>query len=767
MAISHNLGFPRIGKQRELKKAVENYWKGNSSEADLLVCQHRLQQEHWQWQQQAGIEYIPVGDFAFYDHVLNTSLLFNVIPQRFQEVLKTSRLETYFCMARGITNAGYSTEACEMTKFFNTNYHYIVPEFSHDQVFSLHADELIQQIKQAQALGIKAKPVILGPLSFLYLGKTKDDFNKLELLDKLLPEYSKLFDLFAQAGIDWVQIDEPIFTLDLADTWLNAFKSTYNHLHHEKVKLLFTTYFGPLNNHAIISDTKIAGLHIDHCQAPEQLDEILAIFPTNKVLSIGIVNGRNIWRNDLKASLAILAKAHNKLADNLWVGPSCSLLFSPVDLSYEKKLDSEIKTWLAFAKQKLNEISVLTQAINDGESSVAHELKQSAAIVQQRTQSSRIHNPEVKQRVVALTKTDEQRQHPYAVRQHAQAQELGLPVLPTTTIGSFPQTQAIRQLRRDFKQQKIDANTYQTQLKAEINNNIAIQTELDLDVLVHGEPERNDMVEYFGELLNGFAFTENGWVQSYGSRCVKPPIIYGDVSRPKPMTVAWTQYAQSQTDKPMKGMLTGPVTILSWSFPRDDQAESQTSLQIALALRDEVIDLEKAGINVIQIDEPAFREHLPLRQADQAAYIDWAVRSFKIASAGVKDSTQIHTHMCYSEFNDIIEAIAALDADVITIENSRSDAELLKAFERFDYPNQIGPGVYDIHSPRIPSVAEIEKLLTQILKVLPLKQVWVNPDCGLKTRNWDEVKTALANMVSATKKLRQKHAVAVVEHAGS
>ncbi|MDX1251496.1 MAG: 5-methyltetrahydropteroyltriglutamate--homocysteine S-methyltransferase [Gammaproteobacteria bacterium] len=758
MTIAHNLGFPRIGARRELKRAVEAYWTGQIDRAGLEKTGRELRARHWAVQAGAGLDLLPVGDFSWYDQMLDMSILLGVVPPRFGQFDDTVGLDTYFRMARGRAPTGADVPACEMTKWFDTNYHYIVPEFGVDQSFRLASNRLFDEVAEAAALGYKVKPVLVGPLTYLWLGKTKGaEFDKLTLLDRLLPVYGEILTRLRAQGIEWVQIDEPILALDLPLPWKNAFESAYVRLQQPGLKRLLATYFGALeDNTALACHLPVDGLHIDLVRAPEQLAAVLDQLPAYKVLSAGVVDGRNIWRADLEKCLDILSPLKERLDERLWIAPSCSLLHSPVDLALEDKLDGELKSWLSFATQKVEEVAVLKRALNEGRAAVARELDASRTANERRRRSGRIHHAEVQARATAVTAGMAERGHPYPVRRGAQQQRLALPLFPTTTIGSFPQTTQIRNARRDYKAGQITQAEYTARMREEIAYAVRKQEELDLDVLVHGEAERNDMVEYFGELLEGFAFTSNGWVQSYGSRCVKPPVIFGDVSRPKRMTVDWTVYAQSLTSRPMKGMLTGPVTILQWSFVRDDQPRSQTALQIALALRDEVCDLEKAGIGIIQIDEPALREGLPLRKKHGQGYLDWAVRVFRIAASGVRDDTQIHTHMCYSEFNDIIASIAALDADVITIETSRSDMELLDAFANFAYPNEIGPGVYDIHTPRLPTVAEIEALLEKAATVIPAERLWVNPDCGLKTRQWPEVEAALRNMVEAAKELRHR-----------
>lgn len=755
---SHVLGLPRIGANREMKKSVESYWRKEISLKELQQIGQQIEDKNWQMQIDAGLDFVTVGDFSWYDHVLDHSALLSVIPDRFIQNHKKVDLNTLFCMARGQAPETQETTACEMTKWFNTNYHYIVPEFTENQHFQLNPDYLFSAIDRALAKGYRVKPVLLGPLSYLWLGKTKEtEFDKLNLLENLLTVYNQIFSEFNNRKIEWFQCDEPILVLDLPSTWQQAYLNAYQRLNFNNCNCLLSTYFGSIQDQLpIIKQLPIQGLHIDCCTAPEQLSSCLEHLSADKILSVGVINGRNIWRADLNQLLTILRPIKDAYLDRLWISSSCSLLHSPVDLDNESKLDQEIKSWLAFAKQKLSEISLLSRALNSDEAAIKNLLHENLLALQTRKNSQRIHNNSVQNRIKSVTNELAQRNTDYVSRAKQQKSALQLPLLPTTTIGSFPQTADIRKIRQEYKSGKITHEIYQQRIKQQIADVIVQQEALDLDVIVHGEAERNDMVEYFGELLNGFAFTKNGWVQSYGSRCVKPPIIYGDVSRPQAMTVEWSAYSQSLSQRPVKGMLTGPVTLLAWSFVRDDQSHQSTALQIALALRDEVIDLEKAGISIIQIDEPAFRETLPLRRKDWQNYLDWAVFSFRIASCGVKDSTQIHTHMCYSEFNDVIDAIAALDADVITLESSRSKMELLQAFENFSYPNEIGPGIYDIHSPRVPSQDEIFKQLQHALRYIPIERLWVNPDCGLKTRNWPEVTAALGNMVGAAKLLREE-----------
>ncbi|MBM3106918.1 5-methyltetrahydropteroyltriglutamate--homocysteine S-methyltransferase [Pseudomonas sp. V1] len=760
MALAHSLGFPRIGHDRELKKAQEAFWKGELSEAGLRAVGTELRKTHWQLQKEAGIELLPVGDFAWYDQVLTHSLMFGVIAQRFRPHDGKATLQTLFGMARGVSDSCCGgAHAQEMTKWFDTNYHYLVPEFTADQQFQLGWDQLFEEVAEAKALGHNVKPVVIGPLTYLWLGKTKGaEFDKLELLDRLLPLYGQIFQRLAAQGVEWVQIDEPILVLDLPQEWKNAFERAYNQIQRDPLKKLLATYFGGLEeNLGLAANLPVDGLHIDLVRAPDQYPTILDRLPAYKVLSLGVVNGRNVWRCDLEKALAVLQHANERLGPRLWVAPSCSLLHSPVDLGREDKLDAELKSWLAFAVQKCEEVAVLTQAVNEPQApAVVQALAQSRAVQAGRAASSRIHKPAVQARVAAITAKDSQRQSRFSTRITKQRAGLDLPLFPTTTIGSFPQTGAIRLARQSFKQGKLTEAQYIEAMHSEIRHAVQVQERLGLDVLVHGEAERNDMVEYFAEQLDGYVFTRFGWVQSYGSRCVKPAVIFGDLSRPKAMTVEWIRYAQGLTEKVMKGMLTGPVTMLMWSFPREDVSREVQARQLALAIRDEVVDLEAAGIKIVQIDEAAFREGLPLRQAHWQHYLDWATEVFRLCASGVDDQTQIHTHMCYSEFNDVIESIAAMDADVITIETSRSDMELLDAFEAFAYPNEIGPGVYDIHSPRVPDASEMANLLRKAAQRIPAERLWVNPDCGLKTRGWPETEAALVHMVTAARQLRKE-----------
>ncbi|MGA6108288.1 5-methyltetrahydropteroyltriglutamate--homocysteine S-methyltransferase [Pseudomonas solani] len=762
MALAHSLGFPRIGRDRELKKALEAFWKGELDEAGLRAVGRDLRATHWQLQKDAGIELLPVGDFAWYDQVLTHSLTFGVVPERFRPHSGKPGLDTLFAMARGVSGGCCGgAHAQEMTKWFDTNYHYLVPEFTADQQFQLSWEQLFEEVDEAHALGHPVKPVLIGPLTYLWLGKAKGgEFDRLDLLERLLPVYGEIFQRLAAQGVEWVQIDEPILVLDLPQEWKSAFERAYNLLQREPLKKLIATYFGGLeDNLGLAASLPLDGLHIDLVRAPEQYPTILDRLPAYKVLSLGLVNGRNVWRCDLDKALDVLRHAHERLGERLWVAPSCSLLHSPVDLGREDKLDGELKDWLAFAVQKCAEVAILGRALSEPEApEVLAALAHSRAVQADRARSPRIHKPAVQARLAAIEPAHSQRRSPFAERIRQQRAHLDLPLFPTTTIGSFPQTASIRLARQAFKQDKLSAAEYTEAMHSEIRHAVEVQEQLGLDVLVHGEAERNDMVEYFAEQLDGYLFTRFGWVQSYGSRCVKPAVIFGDLSRPKAMTLDWIRYAQGLTNKVMKGMLTGPVTMLMWSFPREDLTREEQARQLALAIRDEVVDLEAAGIRIVQIDEAAFREGLPLRRSQWQGYLDWATEAFRLCASGVADQTQIHTHMCYSEFNDVIESIAAMDADVITIETSRSDMELLEAFKAFAYPNEIGPGVYDIHSPRVPDSAEMAGLLRKAAERIPAERLWVNPDCGLKTRAWPETEAALVNMVAAARQLRAQFA---------
>ena len=753
MPITHNLGFPRIGANRELKFTLERYWRGDISANDLQTEARELRRLHWQ--QQADLSLVAVGDFSLYDQVLDMSFTLGHVPSRVGE---GETLDRYFRLARGRT-AGDSDCACihagEMTKWFDTNYHYIVPEFDAQTRFHLNPERLLSQLEEARAQGHTAKPVIIGPLTYLWLGKSRDNTEKLALLDYLIPVYAELLDKLAAAGAEWVQIDEPILSTELDQPWQHAFNRAYHDLKASRPRLLLANYFGALGrNLQLACGLPVAGLHVDAVNAPEEVSKLVDWLPAHKILSLGIINGRNVWKTDLVALLDQLAPVYQRLGERLWLAPSCSLLHVPVSLHREDQLDPEVKSWLAFALEKLQELSLLERGLRLGHEAVAEALTEHQSAIDSRRQSPRVRNHRVREQLQAITPELGQRQSPYEQRARQQAESLQLPLYPTTTIGSFPQTASIRQTRRDYRAGKITEALYRQAIEREIAHAIDVQEQLGLDVLVHGEAERNDMVEYFGEQLDGFAFSRFGWVQSYGSRCVKPPILYGDIQRPRAMTPTWIGYAQSLTNKPVKGMLTGPVTILNWSFVRDDQPRRDTCLQLALAIREEVQDLERAGVRIIQIDEAALREGLPLKRSAWSEYLQWAVEAFRISANGVADSTQIHTHMCYSEFNDIIADIARMDADVITIETSRSAMELLDAFDDFNYPNDIGPGVYDIHSPNIPTVEQIVKLMSKAAESIPAERLWVNPDCGLKTRQWAEVVPALQNMVTAAQQLR-------------
>ncbi len=770
---THSLGYPRIGARRELKRATEAYWKGVLTLEELLATGKTIREANWKKQEAAGIGLIPINDFSFYDQMLDMSCLLGNVPPRFKWTGGKIDVDTVFTVARG-TQGGVSlvedekdcqtgkvsTFASEMTKWFDTNYHYIVPEFRADTTFKLSSDKVFEELAEARALGINAKPVLVGPVTYLSLGKVQDsknpDFDPFSLLDNLVDVYEEVVAKLAAAGAQWIQLDEPIFSTDLSNQQLNALKKSYDRLKGAKgtAKILVATYFGSVReNLGSYLSLPVDALHFDFVRGAEDAEAVLANFPSDKVLSVGIVEGRNIWKNNYDLSLEVLQKATATVsADRLWVAPTCSLIHSPITLENERKIDEELKSWMAFADEKLQEVVDLRQLLDHTGDEKA--LVANREAIHARATSKRIHNEAVKTRLAEVGGRHFNRASEFTVRQTKQREKLQLPEFPTTTIGSFPQTKEIRQARAQWKKGAMSDADYDQFLKTETAKCVNFQDEIGIDMPVHGEFERNDMVEYFGENLEGFAFTSNGWVQSFGSRYVKPPIIFGDVSRPKPMTVYWSKYAQSLTKRPMKGMLTGPVTILQWSFVRDDQPRSVTTHQIALAIRDEVIDLEAAGIAAIQIDEPAFREGLPLRKSEWEEYLDWAVKAFRLSASGVKDDTQIHTHMCYSEFNDIIDSIANLDADVITIETSRSNMELLEAFVEFKYPNEIGPGVYDIHSPRVPSEGEMVNLMNKAEAVLPSGNLWVNPDCGLKTREWKEVEPSLTNMVKAASKLR-------------
>ena len=771
MVLATNLGFPRIGPMRELKKAVEAYWKGKSSQDELLAIGKTLRAQNWKLQQDAGLDHIPSNDFAFYDQVLSMTASLGLIPSRYQHSGGNVDLDTYFAMARGAQTGSLDVTAMEMSKWYDTNYHYIVPEFEKGMSPKLSSTKIFDEYEEAKALGIETRPVLIGPATYTFLGKPQyDGFKHEDFVQTLIPVYNEILAGLAERGCQWVQIDEPVFSLDMCPIGQGTIKTAYANLKKpEGLKVLVATYFESLKDNAELAfGLPVDGIHIDLCRgsgranttandAGKDIEQALNLIGDEKILSLGVVDGRNVWKNSLANSLSKIEKAVSKIgSERVFVAPSCSLLHTPVDLDSETQMDDELKGWMAYATQKLDEIVTIAKGANEGRENVAAELAASNGAQESRKTSTRVHDKAVEERISNITEDMKERKSPFAKRQDVQHKALDLPLYPTTTIGSFPQTPEIRKARSDFKKGVIDEAAYKKAMQDEIKMVVDFQHECNIDVLVHGEPERNDMVEYFGEQLKGFAFSKYGWVQSYGSRCVKPPIIFGDVSRPVAMTVEWSKFAQSCTDKIMKGMLTGPITILQWSFVRDDQPRNDTARQIALAIRDEVEDLEKAGIKMIQIDEAAFREGLPLRRDDWKEYLDNAVENFRLTSCCVEDETQIHTHMCYSEFNDVIDSIGAMDADVISIECSRSQMELLEAFIEYKYPNEIGPGVYDIHSPRVPSVSEMVNLLEKAKLNLDERQIWVNPDCGLKTRAWPETKEALKNMVAAAKKMREK-----------
>jgi len=768
MVLATNLGFPRIGARRELKKALEAYWAGAIDEVALRATAADLRRRHWQLQQRLGLDQIPSNDFSLYDHVLDTAVMLGAVPERYGWPGGQVELDTYFAMARGSQPGAHSTQerdvpAMEMTKWLDTNYHYIVPELEPGQRFRLADSKAVEELREARAVGVSTRPVLLGPVSFLLLGKVRhSELQPLSLLDSILPIYEEILRRLAAAGAAWVQLDEPCLVLDLQPEARVAFGSAYQQLRASAtgLRLLVATYFEGLRDNLLTAlRLPVDALHLDLVRAPDQLQPALAQAPASLALSLGVVDGRNVWRTDLDRALVQVEQAVAALGpDRVMVAPSCSLPHAPGDLADEARLDPGVREWLAFGEQKLEEVVILARAVREGRPAVRAELEQNREALARRRNSPQTGDAAVRAALANVNDAMLRRQSAYPERRERRRQRVPLPLLPTTTIGSFPQTKEVRAARADARAGRRDPVSYQAFLREEIARTVHVQEELGLDVLVHGESERNDMVEYFGEQLAGYLFTQNGWVQSYGSRCVKPPIIYGDVRRPKPMTVDWSRYAQSLTQRPMKGMLTGPVTMLQWSFVRDDQPRSDTCWQIALALREEVHDLEAAGIVAIQIDEPALREGLPLRRADRDGYLRWAVDAFRLTASGVRDDTQIHTHMCYAEFNDIIEAVVAMDADVISIETSRSQMELLDAFTRDAYPNEIGPGVYDIHSPRVPSLDEMTALLGKALRVLSPEQLWVNPDCGLKTRRWEEVQPALAAMVLAAGTLRREYA---------
>lgn len=760
----HNLGYPRIGSKRQLKKACENYWSGLISEKELLQVGELIRKSNWKIQKAFSLDLIPINDFSFYDHVLDMSFLLGVIPDRYHLISESkSSLELYFSMARGYQKDGIDVVAMEMKKWFDTNYHYIVPEFQKEQKFKLFGNKIFNELQEAKEQKINFKPVLIGPISYLLLGKKDKKFSRLNLISNLLPIYIEILQKLEKQGALWVQIDEPFLMTDLTQSQKEIYKFVYSEIkkHLRNLNIILVGYFGSYQeNLELALSLPVNILHLDLTRSFFDSDFILNNHKiiNSKILSLGIIDGRNIWKNNFKKSLCLIEKFVNIFGDKkIWIAPSCSLLHVPYDLNNEKNINLEIKEWLAFAKQKISELMILSKFFQKNKSIELEKfLNNNININESRKTSKLIHNLKVKDRINSIDIKDFERNSKFNIRQKIQKNNLKLPLFPTTTIGSFPQTNKLRKLRSQFKKNQITKFTYEENIKKEIIELMSFQENLDLDVLVHGEFERNDMVEYFGELLNGFVFTENGWVQSYGSRCVKPPIIFGDVFRSHSISVYWINFAQKYTKKIVKGMLTGPVTILQWSFVRDDQPRSITAYQIALAIRDEVCELEKSGIKIIQIDEPAIREGLPLRKKEWKDYLDWAVKAFRLSSSSVQDYVQIHTHMCYSDFNDIIEYIAKMDADVITIETSRSAMKILNIFQKFKYPNEIGPGVYDIHSPRVPSVREIVFLLDKAIEVLPVENIWVNPDCGLKTRKWEETELSLKNMVEAAKIMRNK-----------
>ncbi|WP_343189111.1 5-methyltetrahydropteroyltriglutamate--homocysteine S-methyltransferase [Buchnera aphidicola (Chaitoregma tattakana)] len=747
---SHILGLPRIGSMRELKIAQEKYWNDEIDLKSLFNTGKNIRKSNLKIQKEKGLDFISVGDFSWYDHVLHTSMMLGNVPNRYKMLEDTCiNIDTLFRVARGFVTSEKTLHASEMTKWFNTNYHYIVPEFSKNTYFNFSWKQILEELDEAIKLKFhNIKPILLGPISYLWLGKVVDGkkFSKLELLDKILPIYRKIFLEFKNRKIKWVQIDEPILALDISKRWLEAFIYVYDYLHDKDLKVLLTTYFGSIaHNINTIKDIAVSGIHIDCVSENSELNIIKNKISKSSYISLGVINGRNIWKSNLK-------KIYEEIYDfvryrkKIFISTSCSLLHVPVDLQLEKNMDINFRQNFSFAIQKCEEVCLLSKALKENKKSVL-----SKNVLKNFYKESNLYG--------LCSKIQEKhlrRNNSYDVRYTIQNKILNIPTLPTTTIGSFPQTKTLREARLKFKDNKISLEKYHSEIKEYIKNVISEQEKLGLDILVHGEPERNDMVEYFSEHLQGFLFTQFGWVQSYGSRYVKPPIIVGDVYRKKPITVKWSKYAQSKTNKLVKGMLTGPITILLWSFCREDISKYIISEQIAISLREEVKDLENAGIKIIQIDEPAFREGLPLRNKFKEKYFNWAVNSFKLSSSVVSDQTQIHTHMCYSDFNDIVEAVIRLDADVVTIESSRSNFKLLKCFKKIKYPNSIGPGIYDIHTTNIPSVSDMKNVIKKYIKIFDVKKIWINPDCGLKTRNWKEVRQSLKNMVIAAKDLRDK-----------
>ena len=759
--LKHNLGYPRIGKQRELKKACEAYWSNKIDSNALFKVGKKIRENNWITQDQANLDLIPCNDFSFYDHVLDMSLLLGVIPESYLSIpIIHNNIDLYFSMARGFQKNGWDIKAMEMTKWFNTNYHYIVPEFQKNQKFSIFSNKVFDELEEYKKIfksGKKIKPVLIGPVSYLFLGKEKEkSFNRMDLIENIIPSYIKIINKLKDEEVDWIQLDEPILVLDMSEKDKEVFKYAYTELSKfcSGINILLTSYFdGILENISLFQEISVQALHIDLVENSNQLEKVLSFFSrkSKMILSLGVIDGRNIWKNNYTNSIQKIEKAIESIGeDRIMIAPNCSLLHVPIDIECEHSIHVDVKNRMSFAKQKIDELSDLEKIIKGNKNILFYNsslLEKSSSIFEDR---------KIKERAIKITDQDIQRDNHFDIRQKKQKEKFNLPLFPTTTIGSFPQTKEIRSLRNKFRKKEISREKYDEKIRGFIIDVIKKQEKIDLDVLVHGEFERTDMVEYFSEKLKGILSTENGWVQSYGSRCVKPPIIYGDVGRIGDMTVEWICFAQSQTKKLMKGMLTGPVTILQWSFVRNDQPIHHTAYQIAWAIREEVLSLEKSGIQIIQIDEPAIREGLPLKKKDWKSYFDWSIKAFRISSSGVKDETQIHTHMCYSEFNDIFKYIADMDADVITMETSRSKMELLKAFSVFYYPNEIGPGVYDIHSPRIPTIEEIFDLIENASKKLPIKNIWVNPDCGLKTRKWEEVLISLHNMTKAAKIARTK-----------
>ncbi len=745
-----SIGYPRIGPKRELKKALEQFWKGEIKEQDLHTVAKNLKKQNWQTQKDNGVDLISSNDFSFYDQVLDAICLLGAIPKRYKWDGNEVTLKTYFAMARGSQTSELDVPALEMTKWFDTNYHYLVPELSKDQEFKLSSNKPFSEYEEAKQAGFNTKPVILGPLTFLSLSKGIDGSNTIDLLEKILPVYKEIVKKFSELGAEWIQIDEPILVKDLDSNTVSKIKNTLNELKQAagSSKVLLTTYFEDLNEDIKkeVFDSNVDVVHLDLVRGTKNQEYVKN---SSKKLSLGLVDGRNVWKANLQEKIDFIK---NNVSGDVIISSSCPLLHSPYDLDLEQKVPSEIKRWLAFAKQKLQELNIIKGFVNQG--SHQKELDQNINDIQDRKTSKLIHDVAVKNRIKTIDKSIIDRKLGYAERAKVQKNIFALPKYPTTTIGSFPQTTDVRQARAKFKRGELDQQSYEKFLEEKTIDTIRKQEQIGIDVIVHGEFERNDMVEYFGEQLQGFTFTSSGFVQSYGSRCVKPPIIFGNVSRPHAMTVRWSKFAQEQTKQIVKGMLTGPITILQWSFVRDDQPRKFTAQEIAFAIRDEVEDLEKNGIRMIQIDEPALREGLPLKKKDWKEYLNWSVDCFKISAAVVKNETQIHTHMCYAEFEDIIDSIAALDADVISIETSRSRMELLTTFEKFKYPNEVGPGVYDIHSPRVPTKDEMKELIQKASKLIDPSRIWVNPDCGLKTRGWPETIDALTKMVNAAKELR-------------